>query len=278
MKLKITAEDLREIVRDGIASSIEVHRASRLSEESYTPPQGEPTDEEVNDFIASNQLLDLDLIENLLDPGLLGFASRVASIRAEDLIEIRENIRDWADTNTWLGADLDFLPFKITQTEVTSSDLWYPSEEHSEPTWLSKTPGALLLAGDLLRQGKLLSEMDWKKFEKLIATLLEKEGWIVELTRGSKDGGIDVIANFNDPIIGKVNSIWQAKKYSPSNKVGLSHVRELSAIQNENRASKAIMVTTSNLTKGALSWIRRDEYRLGYKEKSDVENWVKKYI
>lgn len=278
MRIRLSAQDLREIVREEIASSIEVHRASRLSEESYVSPKGEPTDDEIDDFLISNQLLDIDLVQNLVDSGLLGFAAKIASIRVQDLEDIRNNILEWASTNSWLGADLDFSNYFSSQFEITETDIWYPSKQISEPVWLGKTPGALLIAGDLLKKGKLLSEMDWREFEKLIATLLEKEGWLVELTKGSKDGGIDIIASLDDPLHGNIKSIWQAKRYSLSNKVSLSSVRELSAIQHDVKATKAMIVTTSHLTRGALNWIRRDQYRLGYKQQKDIENWVKKYL
>jgi hypothetical protein len=42
----------------------------------------------------------------------------------------------------------------------------------------------LLIAA--VKQGKLLSELNWRDFEKLVAQLLEKSGWKIELTQGSK--------------------------------------------------------------------------------------------
>ena len=131
-----------------------------------------------------------------------------------------------------------------------------------------------VLAADLLKHGRLLSELHWREFEKLIATLLEQFGWDVELTRGSKDGGIDVIAIKNDPTLGKIKSLWQAKKYHLGNKVELRDVRDLSAIRDSQKATKGVIVTTSHLTRGAIDWIRTDEFRLEYQEREDLERWV----
>ena len=36
----------------------------------------------------------------------------------------------------------------------------------------------------------------------------------------------------------------------------------------------ALIVTTSQLTRDALAWIRRDTYRLGAKNRKAVEAWV----
>lgn len=275
MRVRLTAEDIRDIVSEEITNSIDVYRASRKSSElNYQPPIGEPTEEEVDDFIHSNQLLDLDTIIFLTDPGLLGYVAKMDSVRAEWLEEFRNSISDWAETNTWLGADRISVSDLITP-EVSNTQLWCPQDQTLEPGWLHKAPAALLLAADLLKKDRPISDLHWRDFEKLIATLLEESGWTVELTRGSKDGGIDVIATKKDQSIGRIKSLWQAKKYSSSNKVRLSHVRELSAIREDQNATKALIVTTSHLTKGALDWVRRDEYRLGYKQKEDVERWIR---
>jgi restriction system protein len=125
-----------------------------------------------------------------------------------------------------------------------------------------------------VKQGKLLSEINWRDFEKLVAQLLEKSGWKMELTQGSKGGGIDVVAAMEDSEVGLIKSLWQTKKFHPSNKVQINVVRELSAIRDDQKATKGMIVTTSSLSKGALNWIRRDEYRLRYKDKNDIENWV----
>jgi len=126
-----------------------------------------------------------------------------------------------------------------------------------------------------LREGRLLSELGWREFEKLIAELLQDHGWTVTLMQGTKDQGIDVIAERIDGILGDIRSIWQAKKYSMDRKVQLRHVRELSAVVEQNRATKGIIVTTSGLTRGAIEWIRRDMYRLGAKSGDYVERWVR---
>ena len=108
----------------------------------------------------------------------------------------------------------------------------------------------------------------------LLGELLGKEGWIVQTTRGSKDGGIDVIAKKNDFILGEIKTIWQAKKYGNENKVSLRDVRELSAIRETEGSTKGIIVTTSKLTRGALEWVQRDLYRLAYLEGSQIEEWI----
>lgn len=108
-------------------------------------------------------------------------------------------------------------------------------------------------------------EVDW---------LFTWKGWTVEVTRATKDGGIDIISKKNDLIIGEVKAIWQAKKYVPRNHVTLRDVRELSAVRESVDATKGIIVTTSRLTKDAITWVKEDIYRLGYKEGKQIEEWI----
>lgn len=275
MRLRLSATYLRDIVQKEISSTIEGHRASReiVEPNYYQSPSGEPTDQEVTDFIRTNQLLDFDTIEFLTQPSLLGFEARLVSVRVEWFEEFRENIRNWAETETWLGADMLDIEM-IVNPEPANSLIWRPSLTGTKPSWIEKSPSALMIAADLLKHGRLLSELSWRDFEKLIAELLEQSGWEIELTHGSKDGGIDVVAIMENSDLGLIRSLWQAKKYPPSNKVQISIVRELSAIRDNQKATKGMIVTTSSLTRGALNWIKQDEYRLGYKDKNDIENWV----
>jgi len=271
---EVTAQHLRDIVEEAISHSIEMHRASRMMVErdSYEKPMGPPTDEEIDDFIASNVLLDAETQEQLLDPGFLGFQAKTAQATPAWLKTFRLNVRNWAENESWLAADQPWRDLTVVRNPAEST-LWRP-DEAPRPGWLSTSPAALLLAVDLLHAGRLLSELPWRRFEELIGVLLEAEGWSVVVTQQSKDGGIDVIATKRDPIIGIIRAVWQAKRYGPAHKVRLSEVRELSAVVDKERATKGVVVTTSRLTKDAIDWVRRDLYRLDYKDAQRVEAWV----
>ncbi len=163
---------------------------------------------------------------------------------------------------------------------LESTEIWTPSEtQHPPAAWLATAPGCLLLAADLLREGKALHELqNWRDFEELVAYLLEQDGWTVELTKPAKDDGVDVFAVKSDPELGPVQTLWQAKKYKPANRVGISCLRELAHVRDELGASKAFIVTTSFLTSVALAKVQRDEYRLGAREKPAVEAWVRREL
>jgi restriction system protein len=271
----VTAQDLRDMVEEAISGSIELHRGSRASNEGngYDRPQGRPTDEEIEDFVMSNSLLDEETKEQLVHPGLLGFSAKTARASENWLRKFRRDLNDWAENNSWLGADLPWISEMII-ARPAESNLWRPTES-GLPGWLSTAPAALLLAADLLRAGRFLSEMPRRKFEEMIGALLETEGWAVRITQQTRDGGIDVVATKDDAVLGPVKAVWQAKRYGPKRIVRLNEVRELSAVVDMQRATKGVIVTTSRLTRDAIDWIRRDTYRLDYKDAQRVESWVR---
>jgi restriction system protein len=272
-----TAAELRDVVAEVLASTIEMHRASREAAEdaSYERPTGEPTDEEIDDFLFHNPILEEETVDQLTNPGLLGFAAKTARATDEWISEFRENLDAWADSASWLAADFPWRSLAPRHhLEPVDSEIWRPSST-PQPPWLVGTPAGLLVAASLLKQGRHLSEMSWREFEELVGNLLEAEGWAVDVTRPSRDGGFDVRATKSDDVLGDLTSLWQAKRYRDPNKVRLHEVRELSAVREEIRASKAMIVTTSRLTRDAISWIRRDRYRLGYKEYDHMLQWIK---
>lgn len=272
-----TAARLREVVAKEIAASIHIHRESRqFLDEQYNFPVGPPIDEEVDDFLASNALLDPEVGEQLLDPGLLGFHAKGVRVSIAWFREFKEALQAWAHNQTWLAADEPWLK-AARLVQPIDTLLWVPNTV-TRPGWVDTSPSALILAAELLASGRSLCDLTWREFEELIGELLERKGWRVQVTRGSKDGGVDVIADLDDPVIGQLRALWQAKKYAASRKVQLSEVRELSAVRAEQRATKAIVVTTSRLTRGALEWIKRDTYALDYREGSDVQAWIRETV
>jgi hypothetical protein len=276
-KSALSADELRQIVGELVASTIDTHRSSRAhTDESYKPPSGAPTEDEISDFIGCNPLYDVETIEHLLDPGLLGFGFRSANVSSEALTEFRANTSDWAATNEWLAADL--VPYHvIVGAQPDQTEVWRPTSNVAVSSF-TPSRSALLIAADLFKQGRLLSELEWQAFERLIGELLERDGWSVDVTRGSRDGGVDVIASINDANIGSIKAFWQAKRYGPSKKVSLAQVRELSGLISRDRVTKGVIVTTSRLTRGALDWIRKDTYRLSSMDGPDVEAWVRRHL
>ncbi|MBL4276954.1 restriction endonuclease [Vibrio fluvialis] len=142
---------------------------------------------------------------------------------------------------------------------------------------VSHAPSISLLQ-KLQRNKTTLDDLSWRQFEKLISELLESDGYEVELMKGTKDGGVDIVAVKNMREAGFYKTLWQAKKNRIDNKVGISTIRELADVRNEFGASKGILVTSSFLTRGALERVYRDRYILGKVDRDDINTWINRKL
>lgn len=94
------------------------------------------------------------------------------------------------------------------------------------------------------------------EFERLITGLLERMGFRTEMTKASGDGGVDIVATLNRPIVGG-RYIIQCKRYAPNSLVGAALVREFYGALNADRgAIKGILITTSGFTTQAKEFAR----------------------
>lgn len=99
------------------------------------------------------------------------------------------------------------------------------------------------------------------EFELLVAELFERDGYSVELTRKSRDGGVDIFAKKND-IGGEHLTVVQCKKYKMDNPVRVHFVREIAGSMNIHSATAGAIFTTSRFTKDAVEESKKLRYRL----------------
>lgn len=90
--------------------------------------------------------------------------------------------------------------------------------------------------------------MNGYEFEQLICKLMKAMGFFVEQTSLSNDGGIDIIAEHQEPIF-KGKYLIQCKNWSGV--VGQPEVRDLYGVVISEGANKGILITTSHFTKQA---------------------------
>ena len=95
--------------------------------------------------------------------------------------------------------------------------------------------------------------MDGYEFEDYISNLFRGLGFEVEATNYSNDGGVDLVATYNQPIFaGKY--IIQCKNWiSP---VGQPEVRDLYGVVMDQRANKGILITPSDYTQQAYEFAK----------------------
>ncbi len=115
-----------------------------------------------------------------------------------------------------------------------------------------------------------------RQFELLIAELLARFGWRVELTPAQKDGGFDIFGITKD--IAGVRSSWiiECKKYREDRKVGVGIARAVYAVKGDLRVSNALLVTSSYFTKGVIDF-KASRYDLELRDLAGVVEWINKY-
>jgi restriction system protein len=96
-----------------------------------------------------------------------------------------------------------------------------------------------------------LRTMDPLAFEALVKDLLTRMGYQAELTKASHDGGVDVVAVNPEPITGG-RLVVQRKRYAST--IGSPVVRDLYGALTHERASKAILITTSGFSPDAIAF------------------------
>ena len=85
--------------------------------------------------------------------------------------------------------------------------------------------------------------MNGERFEKLVADMLQREGYRTKLTSQTNDRGIDVVAKKDG-----INCAVQAKAYSAENRVGSPAVQKASGLLSRPDIQHVILITTSSFT------------------------------
>lgn len=121
-----------------------------------------------------------------------------------------------------------------------------------------------------------LYDLSPRKFEELIASILEDLGFDVELTQATRDGGSDIIAYIRNAVC-EYLTLVECKKYAADHKVGVGVIREVSGVHHLKRASKSLIVTTSFFSKDAIKEAQAIEHQLQLKDYEDIKNWLRQY-
>lgn len=225
--------------------------------EIYVPPRDSPEHEPTDLSISvSNLAAAVDHATDDHLPFLRLLALRViggwslAEIARRDAVSLEHLAETWSEARKWIQArqnqniarvqTFDLIDLKVIET--------------------------------LLRDRKLASSINWRSFEKILAALLDRLGYEIELQQGTKDGGVDILAIKRESPFGPHRYLLQAKRWQ--NKVGVEAVRELLFLKQHLGATKACLATTSTFTSGA--WQLGYEYRwqLELRDFERLQEWL----
>jgi len=167
---------------------------------------------------------------------------------------------------------------EIDETECLSESL-FEGEELKEDDKNGK-----ILVADINEELKCyfsrnplkMYDLSPRKFEELIASIMEDMGFDVELTQATRDGGSDIIAYVKNAVC-EYLTLVECKKYAPDNKVGVGIVREVTGVHHIKNATKSIIVTTSFFTPDAIKEAAAFKNNIDLKNYDDVKQWLLQY-
>lgn len=125
----------------------------------------------------------------------------------------------------------------------------------------------------LAHHPELMHELNPRKFEELVATLLRSQGFNPTITPQTRDGGRDIIATRSDPL-GDLLYVVECKRYAPNKKVGVQQVRGIYGVAQSERATKAILVTTSSFTPDAVAFATPLKYNVMLADFHSLKTWI----
>lgn len=123
----------------------------------------------------------------------------------------------------------------------------------------------------------LLYRIQPREFEEIIAAVFERNGFRVQLTQQTHDGGRDIIAFRSDLDI-ESKFIIECKRYAKNRPVSVDLVRSLFGVQQSEGANKAIIATTSHFTPAAKTFAKErssTRWAMDLKAFDDIVGWIR---
>jgi len=198
-------------------------------------------------------------------------------VHAQHFDALREDVADVMYLSRRAALNAAYFDYEFGQAfailEAANAELLYETSKIVlAPLLITSVSDALLAV--LAKTPRLLYEVSSRKFEELIAELFRKEGFDVELTKPTRDKGVDIIAVSKRMGISQ-KMIVECKRYAPENRVGISVVQRALGVKTEMNAHKAVVVTTSSFSKDAQKTARERFWDLDLKAYDDVVAWLR---
>lgn len=129
------------------------------------------------------------------------------------------------------------------------------------------------LINAIARDPELLDRVHHRAFEELVAELLDRQGFTVELTPPSGDRGVDIYARRVDEF-GPSLYVVECKHHEAP--IGPDFVRMLYGVVERERATKGILAASTTFTPGALDEARTAQNRISLRDRDAIIAWVRR--
>ncbi len=119
----------------------------------------------------------------------------------------------------------------------------------------------------------LLRKIPSRKFEEIVAELLSRQGYRVQLTPATRDGGFDIYAAKSDTM-GSFLFLVECKQYTPPSKVGVRVVRSLYGVVQQTKATAGMIATTSFFTSAANEFQSEVKHQISLQDFFEIKKWL----
>lgn len=151
-------------------------------------------------------------------------------------------------------------------------------EPETEIVLFDEGSRAKRLISEIYHNNQKLFTLKPADFEDMIAELLKSQQFEVEMTKRTRDGGIDLIAIKNAGEF-PVRFLVECKRFSKKRKVSVDIVRGFRDVVNTHGANMGIIVTSSYFSPDAQKDRQKySPYLLDFRDHDDVIRWVNQYI
>lgn len=201
-------------------------------------------------------------------------AKMIVKFASTEKEKFRGLFNQFSELAAGIGGQLLFpKEFEHSSTFLFPGEVMAPYEESRVVARVSGISDWILEG--LSKHPESIHQMPPRKFEELVAKLLERDGYEVLLSPQTRDGGYDVLAEV-DLEIGRVLALVECKKYDPNRPVGVEVVRNLFGAMHHRDASCGLVVTTSRFTRDAYDFQDAHRYRIDLKDFSSLKKWLDK--
>jgi hypothetical protein len=171
------------------------------------------------------------------------------------------------------GIELDDLKWMAELDPSLRGDWDFTALFQDDPVIVQVTGDFQRLLDESAIRPEELLQLTPRQFEEFIAELWDRFGYQVELTKPTRDGGRDVVAVRRAEA--ELRFLIECKRNNLSHKVGVSLVRALYGVKTHEKATKAILATTSYFTRTAKEFFEEHRWELEPRDYQGVLDWIK---
>ena len=176
---------------------------------------------------------------------------------------------------SWIASKLeaDYASMAFTEYDLLEE----VDEEPESSIIIPKIETIQQTIQSVYRDNSILFDIDPRRFEGLVAELLQSQGYQVELTKQTRDGGYDLLAIYQTDYQ-EFKMLVECKRYAQQRKVGIDIVRSFCDVINTEQANKGLIVTTSTFTSGVKDRASEKGYLLDLADGRDILEWTRRYL